>query len=176
MNLHCVPTGPGRSRVTYSLFSTVDNKFTRRAIDALRKALCRHSASSCPVVAELHPVAPACENHIALLLLYSSSSHAMCLRPCRRLGSMMPPWMEHLQRHLVFDGDHALLHIQERVAAQEARQPGGGWRKSYWMPTESDRCHLLAGLDWTQQSHAAHRHCDDCEGRCIPSPALEEIT
>lgn len=29
MNLHCTPTGPNRSRVTYTMFSTNDNKFTR---------------------------------------------------------------------------------------------------------------------------------------------------
>lgn len=62
-----------------------------------------------------------------------------------RLGSLMPAWMEHMQRHLVFDGDHALLHIQEQIAAREAQQPGGSWRKSYWMPTESDRW-LLSNL------------------------------
>mmetsp|Transcript_16078 Transcript_16078/g.48171 ORF Transcript_16078/g.48171 Transcript_16078/m.48171 type:complete len:558 (+) Transcript_16078:141-1814(+) len=92
MNLHCVPTGPGRSRVTYSFFSTVENKFTK-------------------------------------------------------LGSLMPAWMEHMQRHLVFDGDHALLHIQEQIAAREAQQPGGSWRKSYWMPTESDRI-VTAWRQW----------------------------
>lgn len=80
---------------------------------------------------------------------------------------MMPPWMEHLQRHLVFDGDHALLHIQEKTAAREAVQAGGGWRKSYWMPTESDRCPLLAEADWLQQLSAALRHEDDCDTRCM---------
>lgn len=29
MNLHCVPTGPNRSRVTYEMFSTNENKFTK---------------------------------------------------------------------------------------------------------------------------------------------------
>jgi phenylpropionate dioxygenase-like ring-hydroxylating dioxygenase large terminal subunit len=84
MNLQCVPTGPGRARVTYSLLSTVDSKFTR-------------------------------------------------------LGSKVPAFQDHLTRHLVLDGDHALLHIQERVVEQEAAEPGGSWRKSYYMPTESDR-------------------------------------
>ena len=31
-------------------------------------------------------------------------------------------------------------HVQERIAEREAAQPGGSWRKSYYMPTESDRC------------------------------------
>ena len=30
--------------------------------------------------------------------------------------------------------------LQERIAEREAEQPGGSWRKSYYMPTESDRC------------------------------------
>ena len=30
--------------------------------------------------------------------------------------------------------------LQERIAEREAAQPGGSWRKSYYMPTESDRC------------------------------------
>jgi hypothetical protein len=32
------------------------------------------------------------------------------------------------------------MHVQERIAEREAAQPGGSWRKSYYMPTESDRC------------------------------------
>lgn len=92
MNLHCVPTGPNRSRVTYEMFSTNENKFTK-------------------------------------------------------MGEKIPGFLDHQQRNLVFDGDHALLHIQERIAEREAAQPGGSWRKSYYMPTESDRI-VTAWRQW----------------------------
>jgi hypothetical protein len=124
-------------------------------------------------------------------------------RCMRRLGEKMPEVLDHQQRNLVFDGDHALLHIQvrtctiicggrvverlgvhmhshaacqvlvqamwlgqqgceasstsslqsckvvrcclqERIAEREAAQPGGSWRKSYYMPTESDRCAIVS--------------------------------
>ena len=66
-------------------------------------------------------------------------------RSVSRLGQKMPVWLEHFQRSSVFDGDHALLHVQEQTAAREAARLGGSWRKSYWMPTESDRCPPPAG-------------------------------
>ena len=34
------------------------------------------------------------------------------MRRVRRLGEKMPVFLDHQQRNLVFDGDHALLHIQ----------------------------------------------------------------
>ena len=57
--------------------------------------------------------------------------------PCRRLRQALP-FLDHIRRHDVFDGDAVLLHGQELTAAREAAQPGGGWRKSYFTPTSSD--------------------------------------
>ena len=52
-------------------------------------------------------------------------------------------------------------HVQERIAEREAAQPGGSWRKSYYMPTESDRCTPCAVL--SPQQHAAAPHMTACE-------------
>lgn len=100
MNLHCVPTGPNRSRVTYEMFSTNENKFTKYVLQSVMIDLSPRPCTRCMMVS----AAP----------LWGSQGGAdvlLHLMLCR-MGEKIPAFLDHQQRNLVFDGDHALLHIQ----------------------------------------------------------------
>jgi DNA-directed RNA polymerase beta' subunit len=38
------------------------------------------------------------------------------------------------------DGDGMMLHVAERLLAQDKAEGGQGWRRSYYMPANPDRC------------------------------------
>ncbi|EIE23405.1 ISP domain-containing protein [Coccomyxa subellipsoidea C-169] len=69
--------------------------------------------------------------------------------PFRALAGLKPRWADHLTRNLVFDGDNIILHIQERVLAEDRRK-GGSWRRSYFMPTQADRI-VTAFRQWFEE-------------------------
>jgi Pheophorbide a oxygenase len=64
-----------------------------------------------------------------------AASRRICLT---RLASRIPTWADHMTRNSVFDGDHVFLHIAEQTLA--GQPAGADWRKSYYMPTQSDKC------------------------------------
>ncbi|CAL8472283.1 g11825 [Coccomyxa elongata] len=58
--------------------------------------------------------------------------------PFRLLAGLKPRWVDHLTRNLVFDGDNIILHMQERILAEDRRK-GSSWKRSYYTPTQADR-------------------------------------
>ncbi|GLC69204.1 hypothetical protein PLESTF_000801700 [Pleodorina starrii] len=67
------------------------------------------------------------------------------------------PWLDHvLLRHPVLDGDNYLLHVQERLLAQEHR---GDWQASYYMPAPADGS-VVAFRRWFDKFGGAVPTCE----------------
>eukprot|EP00884_Botryococcus_braunii_P006863 jgi/Botrbrau1/16178/Bobra.0244s0002.1 len=73
--------------------------------------------------------------------------------PLKLLSQLKPMWMDHHRRHLVFDGDGMMLHVAERVLAQEGEEKGlpEAWRRSYYLPAPADRI-VTAFRQWLDKN------------------------